>query len=100
MTIKPGRDNLGSSQTEEGGIAVIINKARIEVRMDLALYDGVRWAAYRRHMSVNRYVCSVLQLAVQADYAEAAAHADEEAAAIKARAAAQGAPTAQAAPEV
>lgn len=67
---------------------MIINKARIECRMDLGLYDAVRWAAYRRHLSVNKYVCSVLQLATQADYREAAENADAEAAQIKAQAAA------------
>lgn len=60
-------------------MVVIINKAKVEVRMSLEQYDRMQWAAYRRHMSMSAYCCKVIELAANADYAEAQRALQEEA---------------------
>ena len=52
---------------------MIINKAKVEVRMTIEQYDRMQWAAYRRHMSMSAYCCKVISLAADADFEEAQA---------------------------
>lgn len=49
---------------------MIINKGRFEFRCTPELHEAVKWAAYRRHLSVNEYIRRVLEVAVSADVAE------------------------------
>lgn len=49
---------------------MIINRGRFEFRCSPELHNAVKWAAYRRHLSVNAYITSVLEVAVQADIAD------------------------------
>lgn len=46
---------------------MIVNRGRYEFRCTPELHEAIRWAAYRRHQSVNAYMCSVMELAVKAD---------------------------------
>lgn len=46
---------------------MIINRGRFEFRCTPELHEAIKWAAYRRHQSVNAYLTQVLTVAVQAD---------------------------------
>ena len=58
---------------------LIINKAKVEVRMSLEEYDRMQWAAFRRHMSMSAYCCKVISMAANADYEAAAREIEEKA---------------------
>lgn len=57
---------------------MIVNRGRFEFRCTPELHDAIKWAAYRRHLSVNAYITSVLQVAVQADIDEEQARQSEQ----------------------
>lgn len=46
---------------------MIINRGRFEFRCSPELHEAIKWAAYRRHLSINAYLTQILQVAVQAD---------------------------------
>lgn len=46
---------------------MIINRGRFEFRCTPELHEAIKWAAYRRHLSINAYLTQILQVAVQAD---------------------------------
>ena len=46
---------------------MIVNKGRFELRVSIPLHDAITQCAYARHLSVNRYINTVLEAAVYAD---------------------------------
>lgn len=56
---------------------MIINRAKVEVKMTIEQYERMRWAAFRRHMSMSGYCCQVISMAADADYAAAVTEAEE-----------------------
>ncbi len=49
---------------------MIINRGRFEFRCSPELHNAIKWAAFRRHLSVNAFITKVLEVAVEADIAE------------------------------
>lgn len=70
---------------------MIINRGRFEFRCSPELHNAIKWAAFRRHLSVNAYITKVLEVAVEADIAEEQARQAAQATTAAAEQPAEGA---------
>lgn len=70
---------------------MIINRGRFEFRCSPELHNAIKWAAFRRHLSVNAYITKVLEVAVEADIAEEQARQAAQASTAAEQPAAEGA---------